>query len=73
MRKVNGSRVEELKVKECAGCKEYQDLDEYAIYPVVMSSYIVKGGDGFNMIKYYQNISYKLSKTSTKQSFNSLW
>ncbi|XP_047430370.1 5'-nucleotidase [Mugil cephalus] len=52
MAKPAGSRVTSLRIL-CTKCRvpEYEDVQDETVYKVVLPSYMVKGGDGFSMIR----------------------
>lgn len=46
-----GSRIQDLKIR-CRVCEVpvYEDLDENAVYPIAVNSFMVTGGDGYTVI-----------------------
>lgn len=57
-RKPIGSRVVSIKIK-CRVCDvpTYEDFNSTATYRILLSSFLVKGGDGYHMIeKNLQNV-----------------
>ena len=50
--KSEGSRVVDVEVK-CAVCQipEFQPLDDQASYSILSSSFLIKGGDGYSMLR----------------------
>ena len=51
MKKPSGNRVVEIKVR-CAACQVpvYKPLEESAVYKVIMTSHIARGGSGLSVI-----------------------
>ena len=47
-----GSRVKSVAVR-CSNCSNphYEALDPKVIYPILVSSFVAGGGDGFSMIR----------------------
>ena len=58
--KQEGSRVIDVQVR-CADCQipEYEQLDSTALYSLLAPKFLIKGGDGYNMLNNEQ-----LSRTS---------
>ena len=51
MKEPSGNRVVEIQVR-CASCQVpvYKPLDESAVYKIILSSYIARGGAGLSVI-----------------------
>lgn len=66
--KLPGSRVKSLNVL-CTKCRvpSYEPVQDEAVYKVVLPSYLVKGGDGFSMIR-DEKLSYNSGETGFRET-----
>jgi len=48
LRQPNGQRVKDLRVR--VNTSEYAEIEPETVYKVAVSSYLVRGGDGYQMI-----------------------
>lgn len=50
-----GDRVTSAKIRDAIGSENYVDIDLQKTYSIVLLSYLVTGGDGFQCFQYLQN------------------